>query len=157
VVGSRGYFAHDWFAPGWKPSFPSSEVALPSALSLDGNTAGRRHVRNPERRFAAALTRRLRRLGVEVMGGWRAGSVPRRVRGHVLAEVRSAPLPRLLRYMCGHSSNFFAEVLGKRLAVVRFGRRGSIARGAAAIVEWPVIGQPHLRPGDGQVAAGGRP
>ncbi len=39
VVGTHSYFAHDWWASGWKSFYPSSEVALPAALNFNGNTA----------------------------------------------------------------------------------------------------------------------
>ena len=37
VMANTGYFEHDWFAPGWKADFPEDEVALPSALTFEGN------------------------------------------------------------------------------------------------------------------------
>ncbi|MDQ3941304.1 MAG: D-alanyl-D-alanine carboxypeptidase, partial [Actinomycetota bacterium] len=37
VAGSTGYFARDWFAPGWGADFPTEEVPLPTALTFDGN------------------------------------------------------------------------------------------------------------------------
>src|SRR5918996_1071713 len=52
VVGSTGYFKRDWFAPGWKRDFPRSQVALPTALTFEGNQAGGIHVSDPELRAA---------------------------------------------------------------------------------------------------------
>jgi D-alanyl-D-alanine carboxypeptidase/D-alanyl-D-alanine-endopeptidase (penicillin-binding protein 4) len=134
VVGSTGYFRHDWNATGWRPDFPGLYVALPSALTLDGNVHRGRPTRVPEQRAARVLTARLEALGVSVGGRPRAGRRP--PSAHVLARVRARPLRALLRHMNHSSSNFFAEVLGKRLAVERFGAPGTIARGARALAAW---------------------
>ena len=134
VRGSTGYFAHDWSAPGWRPYYRSLYIALPSALTFNGNVARGRYVRNSEQRLAEALSRRLERRGVEVTGRPGAGHPPRPLRP--LASVRSAPLSKLLRYMNRTSSNFFAEVLGKRLGAVRRGPVGTIAKGARVLRRW---------------------
>ena len=42
----------------------------------------------------------------------------------------------MVRYMNRRSSNFFAEVFGKRLGLERSGFPGTIAKGAAAIEAW---------------------
>ena len=131
VLGSTGFFKRDWFAPGWKPYFPRTQVALPTALTFEGNQAGGVHVRDPELRAARALRRELRDLGISVggpAGSWKAppGLSP-------VAEVASDPLAELLDTMNRYSSNFWAEVLGKRLGVEASGPPGSIAKGAAAL------------------------
>ncbi|MFN2491013.1 MAG: D-alanyl-D-alanine carboxypeptidase/D-alanyl-D-alanine-endopeptidase [Actinomycetota bacterium] len=134
VMGSKGYFRHDWDAPGWRSYYQSLYVALPSALTFKGNTHRGRHILDPERLLARALTRRLRGLGVTV--GHRAGSGYAPRAAAPLARLESQPLSRLLRHMNRTSSNFFAEVLGKRLAVARFGAPGSIANAGRAIQRW---------------------
>ncbi|MGH2755408.1 MAG: D-alanyl-D-alanine carboxypeptidase/D-alanyl-D-alanine endopeptidase [Actinomycetota bacterium] len=134
VRGSTGYFAHDWWAPGWKSSFPSEEVALPSALTFEGNQSRNKHISDPERRAARSLTKRLRAIGVTVTGRSGAGSPPSPLQ--TVAAIRSVPLHTMLRFMNRHSSNYFAEVFGKRLAVESRGRPGTIARGAKAIRGW---------------------
>jgi serine-type D-Ala-D-Ala carboxypeptidase/endopeptidase (penicillin-binding protein 4) len=134
VLGSTGYFRHDWYAPGWKPFFPSLYVALPSALTFAGNTVRGRHISDPERRVARSLTRRLEHLGVSVSG--RPGSAHHVARGSPVARVRSRPLETLVRYMDRKSSNFFAEVLGKRLSVELRGRPGTIAGAGRALTRW---------------------
>jgi D-alanyl-D-alanine carboxypeptidase/D-alanyl-D-alanine-endopeptidase (penicillin-binding protein 4) len=134
VFGSTGYFARDWWARGWKPSFPSDEVALPTALTFEHNEARGRHIRDPERRAAASLTKQLRALGVRVGGKPGAGKAPRGLAR--FAEVRSRPLEGLLRRANVKSKNFAAEVLGKRLGLERSGPRGTIRKGAAAIEAW---------------------
>jgi serine-type D-Ala-D-Ala carboxypeptidase/endopeptidase (penicillin-binding protein 4) len=134
VFGSTGYFAHDWWARGWKRSFPADEVALPTALTFEHNEARGRHIRDPERRAAASLTKQLRGLGVRVGGKPGAGRAPRGLAR--FAEIRSRPLKGLLRRVNVKSKNFAAEVLGKRLGVERSGPRGTIRKGAASIEAW---------------------
>jgi D-alanyl-D-alanine carboxypeptidase len=131
VLGSTGYFKRDWYAPGWKRDFPRSQVALPTALTFEGNQAGGVHVRDPELRAARALRQELRDLGVSVAGPAGAGKAPP---GLVpVAEITSDPVAELLDTMNRFSSNFWAEVLVKRLGVEAAGLPGSIAKGASAI------------------------
>jgi D-alanyl-D-alanine carboxypeptidase/D-alanyl-D-alanine-endopeptidase (penicillin-binding protein 4) len=134
VVGAINYFSRDWFAPGWKSYFPSRYIPLPSALSFNGNRVRGIHISDPELRVARSLTRKLRKLGVQVRGAPGAGTPP--VGLERIAGVRSEPLKTLVGYMNRSSSNFFAEVLGKRLGVKEFGRPGTIAKGAAAVRAW---------------------
>lgn len=134
VMGSTGYFAHDWYAPGWKSDFAEKYVALPSALTFEGNSVGGDHIADPERRAAASVTRKLEKLGVDVGGKPGSGQAPA---GLVdVASVQSAPLRDMARYMNRRSSNFFAEVFGKRLGVEHSGIPGTIAKGAAATAAW---------------------
>ncbi len=131
VIGSTGYFSHDWFAPGWKPEFPAEEVALPTALTFQGNQVHGVHVAHPELLAAADLTRRLKAHGVTVVGKPGAGQPP----GHLatITSIQSAPLAVLLAHQNFDSVNFDAEVLGKVLGAARSGVPGTIAKGAAAI------------------------
>lgn len=146
VVGSMGYFRRDWRAPGWRPYFPRTEIPLPTALAFAGNVDRGVHIRDPERRAAHALTAELRELGIGVAGepGARlppAGLVP-------IAQVESPPLIELLEFTARYSSNFFAEVLGKRLGVEQVGPPGSISKGAAAIRAWAGAGGVRVRAQD---------
>jgi D-alanyl-D-alanine carboxypeptidase len=134
VMGGTSYFARDWWARGWKDYFPRVEVALPTALTFEVNRARGVHIRDPERRAAAALTKQLRVAGVRVGGKPGAGRPPRDLRE--IAAVASAPLVNVLRRMNVDSRNFYAEVLGKRLGVERSGTPGTIRKGAAAIEAW---------------------
>jgi serine-type D-Ala-D-Ala carboxypeptidase/endopeptidase (penicillin-binding protein 4) len=131
VLGSTGFFKRDWFAPGWKRDFPRSQVALPTALTFEGNQAGGVHVRDPELRAARALRRELRDLGVSVAGPAGAGKAPPGLLP--VAEIASDPLSEVLDTMNRFSSNFWAEVLVKRLGAEAAGLPGSIAKGASAI------------------------
>jgi D-alanyl-D-alanine carboxypeptidase len=136
VVGARTHFAHDWWASGWKSSFPSSQVALPAALNLDGNLRRGRHIANPEFRVAETLTQRLKSIGVRVGGRPKSGAGPPDYARKLVAKVRSPRLASMMRFMNRKSSNFFAEVLGKLLAVQRSGPPGTIAKGARGIEAW---------------------
>ena len=136
VVGAQTFFAHDWWASGWKSFFPSSEVALPAALNINGNVHKGRHISSPEWRLADTLTKRLRSIGVRVGGRPKSGGgLPDYARTRV-AKVRSPRLDAMMRHMNRKSSNFFAEVLGKLLATQRSGPPGTIAKGAGGIKAW---------------------
>jgi serine-type D-Ala-D-Ala carboxypeptidase/endopeptidase (penicillin-binding protein 4) len=131
VMGATTYFRHDWFARGWKRSFPGQEVALPSALTFDHNVARGRAIRDPERRAAAALTDKLERRGIRVRGRPGDGAPPDGV--SPVADIGSRPLISLLASMDRPSDNWYAEVLGKALAAARSGPPGTIRKGANAI------------------------
>jgi D-alanyl-D-alanine carboxypeptidase len=147
IVGVQSYFRHDWFAPGWKSEFPREQVALPSALGVDGNTFRGRHVGDPEYHFARALTKKLESMGVSVHGGPRSGTMKDNLA--TVGRVWSRPLKEILRHMNRHSSNFFAEVLGKALAVASGKRPGTISGGAAALRRWVADREVSVSPHDG--------
>jgi serine-type D-Ala-D-Ala carboxypeptidase/endopeptidase (penicillin-binding protein 4) len=134
VMGSTGYFKRDWRAPGWKRYFPREHIPLPTALTFDGNTAAGVHIRDPEVRAAAALSKALKERGIRVGGKAGSGKPPQGLLP--IAEIQSRPLAGLLEYTNRYSSNFFAEVLGKRLGAEHAGVPGSIAKGATAINAW---------------------
>lgn len=131
VYGDMSYFEHDWMAPGWKSTFPNRYIPLPSAVTFEGNVVNDYHFENPEWRAARALTEALEDAGVTVAKRPRAGSLPPGL--NLLGGVTSQPLDVLVRYMNRKSSNFFAEILGKRLGVETAGIPGTIAKGASAI------------------------
>ena len=133
VMGATsGFFQRDWWAPGWQDYFPRDYIALPTALTFEGNQDARGvHIRDPERRAARVLTRRLRALGVAVTMEAGAGSPPTGLR-HI-ATVRSDVFRFLIRNMNRRSRNFYAEVLGKWLGRLVLGGPGSIAKAARAI------------------------
>lgn len=134
VVGTTGYFARDWYAPGWGSTFAAYYIPLPTALTFEGNVANGRHVTNPEWRAARSLTRRLEAKGVRVRRGPRAGTLPAAT--VPVAEIRSATLTELLTYTNRVSANFFAEVFGKLLGALGRNRPGTIAKGAAVVAQW---------------------
>ena len=136
VMGGRDYFDHDWWAYGWKADFPDEEVALPTALTVNGNMASNgNHLANPEYRAAERFTVYLRRAGVEVTRSPSTG-VPPIADLAPIATIESAPLRRIVSYMNRVSHNFFAETLGKLLGTARYGPLGTIDKGARAIRRW---------------------
>jgi len=134
VLGSTGFFKRDWRAPGWKSYFPREHIPLPTALTYEGNTAGGTHIRDPEARAAKALSRNLRDLGIRIGGKPGAARAPQGL--HPIAQVESPPVADLLEFTNRYSSNFYAEVLGKRLGVEHAGAPGTITKGAQAIQAW---------------------
>jgi len=138
VRGAVAHFQHDWWAEGWKPNFPRDYIALPSALTFEGNERHGQHIDDPEWFAARSLTRRLEALGVDVEGEPDSGPPPADLTP--IAELRSQPLEVMLRYMNRQSSNFFAEVFCKLLATGAGEIPGTIAGGAAAIQAWASSG-----------------
>lgn len=121
VIGATTPFIRDWWAPGWRDYFPSVYIQIPTALTFRGNEGpSGRHIRDPERRAARELTRRLEARGIRVTGEPGMAPAPRGL--HPLATIRSAPLASIMRRMNVASSNLRAEVLGKFLGRLRFGR-----------------------------------
>jgi len=134
VVGRTGPYLRDWFAPGWKDYYPDSYLALPTALTFEGNETPRgRNIADPELRAATALLAKLEVRGIEVRGRADADRSPTGTRS--LAEVSSAPLVDVLHPMNVFSSNFYAEVLGKFLGFDTIGV-GSIDAGADRVCAW---------------------
>jgi serine-type D-Ala-D-Ala carboxypeptidase/endopeptidase (penicillin-binding protein 4) len=131
VMGSTSYFRRDWWADGWRVGITHNYVALPTALTYDGNVVRGREIRDPERRAAESMTAQLERLGIKVRGNPGAGRAPHDVAE--VARVQSSPLRAILSKMNRPSDNFYAEVLGKLLGVETSGTPGTIAKGAAAI------------------------
>ena len=131
VRGSTRGFARDWWAPGWKPYFPSQYVALPTALAFHRNTVKGRHIQDPERRAAVALTKMLRERGIPVAESPGMGSSPTGL--DPIASVRSEPLVAVLRLQNVPSDNWYAETMGKLLGSTVEGPPGTIAKGAEAI------------------------
>ena len=134
VMGSKSYFRHDWWASGWEYDFPAEHVALPTALTYQGNVVKGRHVSNPESFAAQALTKALRARDIIVDEPSGSGHAPGGL--STLVRVESEPLSKLAVYMNRPSNNFLAETFGKLLGAERFGAPGTIAKGARAIEVW---------------------
>jgi D-alanyl-D-alanine carboxypeptidase/D-alanyl-D-alanine-endopeptidase (penicillin-binding protein 4) len=146
VVGSTGFFKRDWRAPGWKSYFPREHIPLPTALTFEGNTSHGTHIRDPEVRAAKELTEQLKARGIRVSGKPEAGKPPAGLLP--VAEAASKPIAELLEFTNRYSSNFYAEVLGKRLGVEHAGVPGTISKGAAAIRAWAGARGVRVRPHD---------
>ena len=134
VMGSTGYFAHDWWATGWKRHRTRLYVAPPTALTFQGNVVSGRFTREPEVLAARSLTKQLEKRGVAVVGRAGSGESPEGLAD--VAVIRSRPLRSILAAMDRPSDNFYAEVLGKLLGAKAAGLPGTIAKGAAAIRDW---------------------
>ncbi len=134
VMGSTGYFRHDWWAEGWKVGRTRLYVAPPTALTFEGNATRRGFTRHPELLAAGSLTKQLEKRGVAVGGAPGSGPPPDGLTG--LAAIRSRSLPAILTFMNRLSENFYAEVLGKLLGARAAGPPGTIAKGAGAIRAW---------------------
>jgi D-alanyl-D-alanine carboxypeptidase/D-alanyl-D-alanine-endopeptidase (penicillin-binding protein 4) len=131
VRGATGPFGRDWWATGWREYFPDRYIALPTALAFEQNEdATGRHITDPERRAALALTTKLQARGIGVRRAPGAGSPPGGMA--LVTSLDSGPLENIVRHMNLESRNFWAEVLGKRLGADVSGK-GTIANGAKAI------------------------
>jgi serine-type D-Ala-D-Ala carboxypeptidase/endopeptidase (penicillin-binding protein 4) len=111
----------------------TSEVGVLSALTFNRGRSGVPSPywqRRPANFAAAAFTRQLRRVGIDVARTARPGVTPA---GAVpIGAWRSQPLNELLRQMNQPSDNFMAEMLVKALGA-QFGAGGSTVAGTAVV------------------------
>jgi D-alanyl-D-alanine carboxypeptidase/D-alanyl-D-alanine-endopeptidase (penicillin-binding protein 4) len=142
VRGSTTFFKHDWFAKGWKRDFPQTECALPSALTFNNNSVNGRHINDPEKLAAQALTKKLRGLGVHITQSAGAGAAPSGLAD--IASIHSKPITSVLHRQNVDSVNFYAEVLGKLLGAETAGAPGTIRKGAAAIEDFASTAGAHV-------------
>jgi D-alanyl-D-alanine carboxypeptidase/D-alanyl-D-alanine-endopeptidase (penicillin-binding protein 4) len=133
VIGVTNTFTRERWAPGWRP-IALQFIALPTALTFDGNSDAGGFVFDPERRAASRLAGDLRADGVRGLGAARAGNLG--AQQAVLANIRSAPLIEILRHENVGSLNLDAEVLTKLLGANAYGPPGSMLKGAHAIQAW---------------------
>jgi serine-type D-Ala-D-Ala carboxypeptidase/endopeptidase (penicillin-binding protein 4) len=132
VSGGIGYFSHDWSAPGWLPEYRRNDVAMPTALTFQGNVdANGAPLAAPELAAAQAFLAALQKVGVQVGGTAVEAQQPSGL--HTVASVQSGPLTNLLHTQNIQSNNFYAETLGKLLGAKTAGPPGTIAKGAAAV------------------------
>jgi D-alanyl-D-alanine carboxypeptidase len=135
VMGSTGYFRRQRWAVGWRGHYTRNEVPFPTALAFRGNVGpSGGHIDDPERRAAAALTHRLRELGVRVSGRPGMGRTTDPLT--TVATVRSQPLSVLLREMDVDSLNFYADELEKVLGASVDGAPATFEKGAGAIAAY---------------------
>jgi D-alanyl-D-alanine carboxypeptidase/D-alanyl-D-alanine-endopeptidase (penicillin-binding protein 4) len=101
-----------------------------SGLSYDSGFVHGGYAKSPELVAARALRAKLRRYGVRVKGGTGRGNASRRaVRRRPLAKARSPRMRTLIKATNRPSSNFYAEMLLKRLAANRRSK-GTTRRGS---------------------------
>ena len=143
VLGDESYFDSRRTGPGWKPSFYINESPPLSALTVDRTWFRHRHWPAPAFAAASLFRDALRRNGVAVTGGVGVGKAP--ADASTLAQVESAPLAEIVRFMDRESDNFTAELLLKQLGAYN-GLAGTSATGAAqarqdlAAAEVPLAG-----------------
>jgi len=112
----------------------SGELGPLSGLSYDSGIVHGHYAENPELVAARALKHKLRAAGVHVKGGTGRADLPlRALRRRALGSVDSPPVRALLAATLKPSSNFFAEMLLKRLAASRGGAHGTTSRGVRKV------------------------
>lgn len=132
ILGDESAFDTRRLAPGWKPSFYKLECPPLSALIVDRARVNGRTATYPARQAANEFRDALRGKGVRVQGRARVGVAPDDA--DLLTWTRSDRLRKIVRRMNKVSDNFYAEMLLKRLGQVTTGRRGTTARGVAAVL-----------------------
>jgi D-alanyl-D-alanine carboxypeptidase/D-alanyl-D-alanine-endopeptidase (penicillin-binding protein 4) len=130
VLADESFFDTVRTAPGWKASFYMDESPPLSALVVNrGDYRGTR-TPDPAGAAAASFVRILQERGIRVAGESAWGAAP--ADAFPLAEVESAPLTEVLRFMDRESDNFTAELVLKTLGAEIAGR-GTTAAGAGIV------------------------
>ena len=112
--------------PRWKSSYRYECPPLSGIATNQNRANGGSNVSSPAIAAGQRMVAALRRAGVRVTGGVRAGrDVPG---GDVIGQVRSERLERVLDFMNAHSDNFTAETLTKDVGAYVAGR-GTTAAG----------------------------
>lgn len=132
VLADETVFDSRRAAPGWKPSFAMDESAPLSALVVNRAQYRGRTTTDPAGAAAAIFARVLEERGIRVGGESAWGRTP--PDAFSLAQVESAPLVDILRFMDRESDNFTAEQVLKALGAEVAGR-GTTGAGAAVVIE----------------------
>jgi D-alanyl-D-alanine carboxypeptidase/D-alanyl-D-alanine-endopeptidase (penicillin-binding protein 4) len=132
VVADESWFDSRRTVAGWRSSFFLYESPPLSALVVDRDRVGGYVSRTPALSAGAAFARALRGAGVGVSGPVQLGVADDYA--FPLAQVTSAPLWTILRFMDRESDNFTAELLLKQLGAVE-AHRGTSAAGAAVVTQ----------------------
>jgi serine-type D-Ala-D-Ala carboxypeptidase/endopeptidase (penicillin-binding protein 4) len=132
VAGDESLFDARRTVSGWKAGFFLNESPPLSALVVDRDRVGGYLSRAPALSAASAFVHALRVAGVAVSGPIRVGVAA--VDAFPLAQVFSAPLWTILRFMDRESDNFTAELLLKQLGAIEAGR-GTSAAGASVVTQ----------------------
>lgn len=131
IVGDESWFDAKRTAPGWKASFFVNECSPLSALVVDRGIYEKHVALHPALAAAGRLRQILRRHGITT-GPVTVGDAP--AAATVLAQISSAPLREIIRFMDRNSDNFTAEMVLKQLGAVR-GTGGTSTAGAAVVVD----------------------
>jgi D-alanyl-D-alanine carboxypeptidase/D-alanyl-D-alanine-endopeptidase (penicillin-binding protein 4) len=132
IVADESYFDSRRIVAGWKPSFFIDESPPLSALVVNRARVGHTVTRSPALAAGTAFRTALRLAGVVVDGTVRMGrvddfAIP-------IAQVESASLASIIRFMDRESDNFTAELLLKQLGAVSLDR-GTSAAGASVVMQ----------------------
>jgi len=120
VVVDETLFDRERMGPMWKSSYrwecpPLSGIATNQNRAQNGS-----NVSSPAIAAGQRLVAALRKAGVKVSGGVRAGrDAPD---GEIIGRVRSEPLARIVGFMNIHSDNFTAEILTKDVGAYGAGK-----------------------------------
>ncbi len=126
IVVDETLFDRKRMGPRWKSSYRYECPPLSGIATNQNRANGGSNVSSPAIAAGQRMVAALRRAGVRVTGGVRAGrDVPG---GDVIGQVRSERLERVLDFMNAHSDNFTAETLTKDVGVYAAGR-GTTAAG----------------------------
>lgn len=131
IVGDESWFDAKRTAPGWKASFFVNECSPLSALVVDRGIYEKHVALHPALAAAGRFRQILRRHGITT-GPVTVGDTP--AAATVLAQISSAPLREIIRFMDRNSDNFTAEMVLKQLGAVR-GTGGTSTAGAAVVVD----------------------
>jgi D-alanyl-D-alanine carboxypeptidase/D-alanyl-D-alanine-endopeptidase (penicillin-binding protein 4) len=132
VVGDESLFDARRTVSGWKAGFFLNESPPLSALVVDRDRVGGYLSRAPALSAASGFVRVLRASGVAVSGPVRVGIAAEDA--FPLAQVFSAPLWTILRFMDRESDNFTAELLLKQLGAAE-SSHGTSAAGASVVTQ----------------------
>jgi D-alanyl-D-alanine carboxypeptidase len=132
VLADESLFDARRTAPGWRPSFYMDESPPLTALAVNRGWYRGKATPDPAGAAAASFVRILNERGVHVVGESAWGRAPQTV--FPLAEVHSARLADVLRFMDRESDNFTAELVLKTLGAEVAGK-GTTAAGARVVVD----------------------
>jgi D-alanyl-D-alanine carboxypeptidase/D-alanyl-D-alanine-endopeptidase (penicillin-binding protein 4) len=132
VLADESWFDAKRTAPGWLRGFYMNESPPLSALAVDRGWYRGRSTPDPAGAAAASFVRILNERGVRVAGHSAWGTAP--ASAFPLAQIESAPLEDVLRFMDRESDNFTAELVLKALGAEIAGV-GSTGAGARVVVD----------------------
>jgi D-alanyl-D-alanine carboxypeptidase/D-alanyl-D-alanine-endopeptidase (penicillin-binding protein 4) len=132
VLADESWFDTKRTAPGWLRGFYMNESPPLSALAVDRGWYRGRSTADPAGAAAASFVRILNERGVSVAGHSAWGTAP--ASAFPLAQIESAPLEDVLRFMDRESDNFTAELVLKALGAEIAGV-GSTGAGARVVVD----------------------
>jgi serine-type D-Ala-D-Ala carboxypeptidase/endopeptidase (penicillin-binding protein 4) len=130
VLADESFFDSRRTAPGWKRSFTMVESPPLSALVVNRGEYRGTKTPDPAGAAAASFVRILQERGIRVVGESAWGTAP--ADAFPLAQIESAPLADVLRFMDRESDNFTAELVLKTLGAEIAGK-GTTGAGAHVV------------------------